>query len=87
MADAKPEVAITELTPGRYKAQRGRYIITFTVDPRFNITLMENTTSQIIKDYHFEHSKPELLLDLASLMKHVAVYVMTLKKKAHEATQ
>lgn len=83
----KQKVTITELEPGRYKVERGRYSVTFEVDNYFKISLFEDPASIHIKDYHFAHSDPNVLLQLGSLMKHAAGHAMLLKNRALQARE
>jgi hypothetical protein len=89
MADAKQtpekkkrETVITEIAPRRYKAQRGRFIITFMLDSKFNLTLFDGIESDEVKRYAFYETNPVVLNNLASLMKAAAGFAAGLKAKA-----
>lgn len=53
---------------GRYKTQRGDGIATFAVSEEGKVTIYENRTGDIVKDYHFEDSDPEIVRRVATLL-------------------
>lgn len=66
----------------RYRAQRGRTIVTFDVTPDFKMTLVASTKSDEVKEFRFIESDPLLMRAVAGLFKDAAKFVLKLKEEA-----